>query len=106
SDVFLITHEERLAAWALRHRMPAVFQPRSAAMAGGLMSYSGNALEVYRQAGVYTGRILKGEKPADSACAGPRHSCGERSRPNEFFLSFYSRWPRRPFAEGTNQWAA
>ena len=65
SDVFLITHEERLAAWALRHRMPAVFQPRSAAMAGGLMSYSGNALDVYRQAGVYTGRILKGEKPAD-----------------------------------------
>jgi len=65
SDVFLITHEERLAAWALRHGMPAVFQPRSAAMSGGLMSYSGNALDVYRQAGVYTGRILKGEKPAD-----------------------------------------
>jgi len=65
SDVFLITHEERLAAWALRHGMPAVFQPRSAAMAGGLMSYSGSALDVYRQAGVYTGRILKGEKPAD-----------------------------------------
>jgi putative ABC transport system substrate-binding protein len=65
SDVFLITHEERLAAWALRHGMPAVFQPRSAAMAGGLMSYSGSALDVYRQAGVYTGRVLKGEKPAD-----------------------------------------
>jgi putative tryptophan/tyrosine transport system substrate-binding protein len=65
SDVFLITHEERLAVWALRHRMPAVFQPRSAALGGGLMSYSGNALDVYRQAGVYTGRILKGEKPAD-----------------------------------------
>jgi putative ABC transport system substrate-binding protein len=45
--------------------MPAVFQPRSAATAGGLISYSGNALDVYRQAGVYTGRILKGEKPAD-----------------------------------------
>jgi putative tryptophan/tyrosine transport system substrate-binding protein len=65
SDVFIITHEERLAAWALRHGMPAVFQPRSAAMAGGLMSYSGSALDVYRQAGAYTGRILKGEKPAD-----------------------------------------
>jgi putative ABC transport system substrate-binding protein len=65
SDVFLITHEERLAAWALRHGMPAVFQPRSAAMAGGLMSYSGSASDVYRQAGVYTGRVLKGEKPAD-----------------------------------------
>ena len=65
SDVFLITHEERLAAWALRYGKPAIFQPRSAAMAGGLMSYSGSALDVYRQAGVYTGRILKGEKPAD-----------------------------------------
>ena len=65
SDVFIITHEERLAAWALRHRMPAVFQTRSVATAGGLMSYSGSALDVYRQAGVYTGRILKGEKPAD-----------------------------------------
>jgi putative ABC transport system substrate-binding protein len=65
SDVFIITHEERLAAWALRHGMPAVFQPRSAAMAGGLMSYSGSASDVYRQAGVYTGRVLKGEKPAD-----------------------------------------
>ena len=65
SDVFIITHEERLAAWALRHGMPAVFQTRSVATAGGLMSYSGSALDVYRQAGVYTGRILKGEKPAD-----------------------------------------
>jgi putative tryptophan/tyrosine transport system substrate-binding protein len=65
SDVFLITHEERLAAWALRHAMPVVFQPRSAATAGGLMSYSGSALDVYRHAGAYTGRILKGEKPAD-----------------------------------------
>ena len=65
SDVFIITHEERLAAWALQRRMPAVFQGRSAATAGGLMSYSGNALDVYRQAGVYTGRILKGAKPAD-----------------------------------------
>ena len=65
SDVFIITHEERLAAWALRHGMPAVFQQRSAATAGGLMSYSGSSFDVYRQAGVYTGRILKGEKPAD-----------------------------------------
>jgi putative tryptophan/tyrosine transport system substrate-binding protein len=65
SDVFIITHEERLGAWALRRGMPAVFQPRSAATAGGLMSYSGSAFDVYRQAGVYTGRILKGEKPAD-----------------------------------------
>jgi ABC-type uncharacterized transport system substrate-binding protein len=65
SDVFIITHGERLAAWALRRQLPAIFQTRALAMAGGLMSYSGNALDVYRQAGVYTGRILKGTKPAD-----------------------------------------
>jgi putative tryptophan/tyrosine transport system substrate-binding protein len=65
SDVFIITHEERLAAWALRHRLPAIFQTRALARAGGLMSYSGNALDVYREAGVYAGRILKGTKPAD-----------------------------------------
>jgi ABC-type uncharacterized transport system substrate-binding protein len=65
SDVFIITHEEQLAALALRHRLPAIFQTRATATAGGLMSYSGSALDVYRQAGVYTGRVLKGEKPAD-----------------------------------------
>jgi putative tryptophan/tyrosine transport system substrate-binding protein len=65
SDVFIITYEERLAAWAFRHRLPAIFQTPALAMAGGLMSYSGSALDVYRQAGVYTGRVLKGEKPAD-----------------------------------------
>ena len=65
SDVFIITHEKQLAALALRHRLPAIFQTRAFVTAGGLMSYSGSALDVYRQAGVYTGRVLKGEKPAD-----------------------------------------
>ena len=63
SDVFLITQEERVAALALSHRLPAIFQTRTVAAAGGLMSYSGNAFDVYRQAGLYTGRVLKGEKP-------------------------------------------
>jgi len=65
SDVFIITHEESIAAWALRHRLPTIFQTPALAKAGGLMSYSGRALDVYRQAGLYTGRVLKGEKPAD-----------------------------------------
>jgi putative tryptophan/tyrosine transport system substrate-binding protein len=65
SDVFLITHEEQLAALAFRHRVPAISQTRAFSVAGGLMSYAGSALDAYRQTGAYTGRVLKGEKPAD-----------------------------------------
>jgi putative tryptophan/tyrosine transport system substrate-binding protein len=65
ADVFLITREEQLAALALHHRVPAIFQTRAFVVAGGLVSYTGSASDVYRQAGVYIGRVLKGEKPAD-----------------------------------------
>jgi putative ABC transport system substrate-binding protein len=65
NDVFLITREQQLAALALRQGVPTIFQTRTSVVAGGLMSYAGSASEVYRQAGVYTGRVLKGEKPAD-----------------------------------------
>jgi putative ABC transport system substrate-binding protein len=65
ADVFIITREEKLASLALHHKVPAIFQTRAFVAAGGLMSYTGSASDVYRQAGVYTGRILKGEKPAD-----------------------------------------
>jgi putative ABC transport system substrate-binding protein len=65
NDVFLITREEQLAVLALRHKLPTIFQRREAVVAGGLMSYSGSASDAYRQAGVYIGRVLKGEKPAD-----------------------------------------
>jgi hypothetical protein len=50
---------------AVRHTMPAIYQFREFAAAGGLMSYGGSFGESYRLTGVYTGRILKGEKPAD-----------------------------------------
>src|SRR5262249_17945896 len=65
SDGFFATHSEQLAALTVRHAVPAIHQSRDFAIAGGLMSYAGSFLESHRQAGVYTGRILKGEKPAD-----------------------------------------
>jgi putative tryptophan/tyrosine transport system substrate-binding protein len=65
SDGFFATHSEQLAALTVRHAVPAVHQSRDFSVAGGLMSYGGNFVESHRQAGIYTGRILKGEKPAD-----------------------------------------
>ena len=65
SDVLFTTGIEQLAALTLRHAVPAVFQNRTFASAGGLMSYGGSITDSYRQIGVYSGRILKGEKPAD-----------------------------------------
>jgi ABC-type uncharacterized transport system substrate-binding protein len=65
SDTFFATHAEQLAALAVRHAVPAIHQSRDFTTAGGLMSYAGSFLESHRQAGIYTGRILKGAKPAD-----------------------------------------
>ena len=65
SDGFFATHSEQLATLTVRHAVPAIHQSRDFAIAGGLMSYAGSFFESHRQAGVYTGRILKGEKPAD-----------------------------------------
>jgi len=64
-DPFLNNSREQLAMLSLRHSLPAIFESRDFAVAGGLMSYGPNLADLYRHAGVYTGRILKGEKPSD-----------------------------------------
>jgi putative ABC transport system substrate-binding protein len=64
-DVLFTSQSEQLAGLAVRHAMPAIYQSQEFASAGGLMSYGANRSDVYRQAGIYVGRVLKGEKPAD-----------------------------------------
>jgi ABC-type uncharacterized transport system substrate-binding protein len=65
SDSFFHSRRVQLAVLAAIHRVPATFPNRDFAEAGGLMSYGASLAEAYRQVGVYTGRILKGAKPAD-----------------------------------------
>jgi putative ABC transport system substrate-binding protein len=65
ADPLFTSRSARLGELAARYAMPAVFENRSFAAAGGLASYGSNALDFYRLTGVYVARILKGEKPAD-----------------------------------------
>ena len=65
SAVSLLTDPDQTVALATRHAMPAIYAWPPSAAAGGLISYATNFPDAWRQAGIYTGRILKGEKPAD-----------------------------------------
>ena len=65
SESLFMVHSAQLAALTARHRVPALYAYRENALAGGLMSYGANFLDAAHELGVYAGRILKGDKPAD-----------------------------------------
>jgi ABC-type uncharacterized transport system substrate-binding protein len=65
NDAFLFNRRDRIVALAAHNAVPTIYDRREYASAGGLISYGPNYVDAYRQAGIYTGRILKGEKPGD-----------------------------------------
>jgi putative ABC transport system substrate-binding protein len=66
-DAFFNSRIKQLAALTIQHAVPAVYQWRDFVVAGGLLSYGSEVTDAFRLAGVFTGRILKGDKPADLA---------------------------------------
>ena len=65
ADPFFIAHRDHIVALAARYAIPAIYSVRDFAVAGGIMSYGTDVADAYRQAGIYTARIVRGEKPVD-----------------------------------------
>jgi len=81
-DPFFTARQEQLAALAVRHAVPTVYENREFIAAGGLIGYGGSITDAYRLAGVYAARFLKGEKPGELPVEHPRKlRCSSTSRP-------------------------